>query len=106
MTMRSCDSEARLIEAYDTVTVTLHELLREKTFASHQRGKHWARKVKQGDEQYRDTGEWRMIRRVVDKQNRTYTERIVDPRGNVIQQRDESLSAHQGHGSACKGRSS
>lgn len=53
--------------------------------------------VKAGSEQYRETGEWRDIERVVDRENDLYRERIVDADGNEIKNVEEPLSDHQGH---------
>jgi hypothetical protein len=55
----------------------------------------------QGDELTRSTGRWATKRRLIDRENRRYQERVVEQgSGEVIRNIDEPLSAHRGHGSA------
>ena len=53
-----------------------------------------------GFDYHRATREWRQVCRVVDREGDRYTERIVDAAGNVVQEIDEPLSKHRGHGAA------
>ncbi len=53
-----------------------------------------------GADQFRETGEWRQVERVIDRENDRYTERIVDADGNVVREVDEPLSRHTGRGAA------
>jgi hypothetical protein len=52
-----------------------------------------------GDDLHRDSGQWRKIHRVIDRENDRYVERITDDEGNVVRDVDARLSAHRGHGS-------
>jgi hypothetical protein len=53
-----------------------------------------------GSELHKDSGEWRDIQRLLDREGDHYTERITDDAGNVVREVDEPLSDHQGHGAA------
>lgn len=53
-----------------------------------------------GDDYHRDTGEWRHLSRVIDRERDRYTERVSDAAGNVVRDVDEPLSEHRGHGAA------
>ncbi len=53
-----------------------------------------------GDDLFRDTGVWRKLDRVIDRDNAAYKEVITDPKtGKVIKHCEEPLSKHTGHGS-------
>ena len=55
----------------------------------------------QGDELTYATGLWATKRRLVDKENDRYQERVVEQgTGKVLRDIDEPLSAHRGRGSA------
>jgi hypothetical protein len=53
-----------------------------------------------GSDYHRDSGEWRQVSRVVDREHDRYTERIVDAEGNVVREVGESLHEHTGRGAA------
>jgi hypothetical protein len=53
-----------------------------------------------GDDYHRDSGEWRRVHRVIDRENDRYFERITDAAGNVVREVEHPLSEHQGHGAA------
>jgi phage FluMu protein Com len=53
-----------------------------------------------GADYHRDSGEWRQVSRVVDRDCRWYTERILDAQGNVVREVSEPLSEHTGRGAA------
>jgi hypothetical protein len=53
-----------------------------------------------GDDYHRDSGEWRQVSRVVDRDYDRYTERITDAEGNPVREVDEPLSEHTGRGAA------
>ena len=55
----------------------------------------------QGADLHRDTGTWRDLSRVIDKENDVYHEVIKDPTtGEVLHECKEPLSEHRGHGAA------
>jgi hypothetical protein len=57
--------------------------------------------VRSGDSWSRRLQRWMRLERRVDRAANRYTERLTDPRsGEVVHERDEPLSDHQGHGSA------
>jgi len=53
-----------------------------------------------GDDYHRDSGGWRQVSRVVDREHGRYTERIVDERGHIVREVDEPLQHHTGRGAA------
>ena len=55
----------------------------------------------EGDELRRSDGKWITKKRIIDKNNDSYFEEVVDPEtGKVIHKCEEPLSEHFGHGSA------
>lgn len=94
-----CGSTSRAFE------VTLHENItfREKVGIE---GKHPGEKKPfivevSGDDLFRKTGEWMKLSRVIDVENDSYCEIIIDPvTGKVVHICIEPLSKHRGHGSA------
>jgi hypothetical protein len=96
----TCGSLARIF----TVTVTDTAQVRERIAIKARRGE--VGKVRpfleqtHGDDYHRDSGEWREVTRVIDRENDRYTERIVDTAGNVVREVDEPLNEHRGHGAA------
>ena len=60
-----------------------------------------SREIDQGHDLHHRTGRWSLLHRLIDRRNDRYQERIVDAEtGQVLQEVDEPLSAHRGHGSA------
>lgn len=58
---------------------------------------------KVGDDLHRKTGIWNKLRRVIDRDNDSYSEEIMDPKtGQIIHKQEEPLSQHRGHGGAKK----
>jgi hypothetical protein len=53
-----------------------------------------------GDDYHQDTGEWRHVTRVIDREHDRYTERVIDTAGDVVREVDEPLSEHRGRGAA------
>jgi len=96
----SCESLARTVELALADSAQAHERIGLKA----RRGE--VGKVKpyleqtSGDDYHRDSREWRQVSRVIDREHDRYTERIVDAAGNVVQEVDEPLSEHRGHGAA------
>jgi hypothetical protein len=100
----SCGSLARRFELTLTATVQVHGRIGLK--ARHGD----VGKVKphleqtSGDDFHRDSGEWRQLSRVIDREHDRYTERIIDAAGDVVREIDEPLSGHRGHGAAKRQR--
>jgi hypothetical protein len=93
-----CGSTARHVELFVSETVTVREMVGVK--ARHgDHGKPF-REVKSGDELHRDTGEWRQVHRVVDRDNDQYDEIVRRPDGTVVREVHEPLSKHRGRGAA------
>lgn len=81
-------------------TITIHAKVGLKKFTS---GKKKAQQEAViGDDLHRDTGEWRKLERNIDRENDRYTETVINSAGNVVNQSDEPLSKHRGHGNAKK----
>lgn len=55
---------------------------------------------KWGDDLHRLSGVWNRLRRVIDRENDRYVEKIEAPDGTVLRDVDEPLPEHRGHGSA------
>lgn len=94
-----CRALARLFSISISETLTLHSSLAWK--AKHGgRGKPF-HEGKVGDEQHRDSGEWRRLARSIDREGDRYRERITRPNGEIIiRDVDEPLREHRGHESA------
>ena len=60
------------------------------------------REVKSGEELHRDSGEWRSIKRTVDRKTDRYRETVTRPDGEIVRNVDEKLSEHRGHGNAAR----
>ncbi len=96
----SCGSLARTVELTLTDSAQAHERIGVK--ARHGD----VGKVKphleqtSGDDFHRETGEWRQVSRVIDREHDRYTERIIDAAGNVVREVDEPLREHRGRGAA------
>jgi hypothetical protein len=93
-----CGGLGRNIEVGITDSVTVRDQLRMK--AKHAGDKRPFLESVSGSELHRDSGEWRDVQRVVDREGSRYTERITDESGNVFREVDEPLSEHQGRGAA------
>ena len=54
-----------------------------------------------GDDFYKKSGRWNKQERIIDRENDRYMKKIIDSEtGDVRRHCDETLSKHQGHGSA------
>jgi len=94
-----CGSVSRHFEVGISDTITLRSKLRGK--ARHPGEKRPSIEQTVGDDLHRKTGRWMKLHRVIDRLKNWYHERVIDPNsGQVIHECDESLTAHQGHGSA------
>jgi hypothetical protein len=96
----SCGSPKRTVALYLTGTIMPRSRLHLR--ARHgQPGKVTPHlEIIDGSDQFRDTGEWRQVRRVIDRESNHYTERILDADGNVVREVDEPLSRHTERGAA------
>lgn len=55
----------------------------------------------EGDDLRKSDGKWMQKRRIIDKTNDNYLEKVVDPEtGDVVHSCEEPLSEHFGHGAA------
>jgi len=95
----SCGSMTRAIHVTIRETVTIKEKLGLK--GRHvDGGKPFIEQV-QGDDLHRDTGAWRRLSRVIDRENDEYHEVVEDPAtGDILHECHEPLSQHRGHGAA------
>jgi hypothetical protein len=93
-----CGGLGRNIAVEVTDSVTVRDQRRMK--AKHAGDKRPFLESVSGSELHRDTGEWRDVQRVVDREGDHYSERITDEAGNVVREVDEPLSDHRGHGAA------
>jgi hypothetical protein len=93
-----CGGLGRNIAVEVTDLVTVRDQRRMK--AKHAGDKRPFLESVSGSELHRDTGEWRDVQRVVDREGDHYSERITDVAGNVVREVDEPLSDHRGHGAA------
>ena len=96
----SCGSTARTFAVTLTDKTEAHDSLATKARHGDVGTVKPYREAFSGFDYHRDTGEWRQVSRVVDREADRYTERIVDAAGNVVLDVDESLSDHRGHGAA------
>lgn len=53
-----------------------------------------------GEELHRDSGQWRHVERVIDRESGRYREQITDETGKVVREIDEPLADHRGRGAA------
>ena len=94
-----CGSQTRSFAVRIAESVTLREKRGMKLKRSG-KGKPAFESVS-GDDQYKKTGKWNKLDRVIDRENDRYKERIVDgDTGSTIRDVDEPLSEHQGRGAA------
>lgn len=92
-----CGSMARSIHVTIHGTVTIREKLGMKGRHA-DGGKPFIEQV-HGDDLHRDTGTWRHLSRVIDRENDLYYEVVKDPvTGEVLHECREPLSEHRGHG--------
>ncbi|MCA1696019.1 MAG: hypothetical protein LC749_15560 [Actinobacteria bacterium] len=94
----SCRSTSRFVSLHVTETITVHESVGLK--ARHGRGRTPFREVRSGADLHRDTGEWRTIHRVIDRENDHYDEVVTSADGHVVREVHEPLSQHTGRGAA------
>lgn len=90
-----------------SIHVTIHEAvtIKEKLGMKGRHaggGKPYIEQV-QGDDLHRDTGTWRRLSRIIDRENDMYHEVVKDSAtGEVLHECREPLSEHRGHGTAKK----
>ena len=94
-----CGSMTRAIHVTVRDTVTIKEKLGMK--GRHAGGgKPFVEQV-YGDDLHRDTGSWRHLSRVIDRENDEYHEVVKDPAtGEILHECHEPLSQHRSHGAA------
>ena len=104
----SCGSTARTFDLHLTASFTVRTKLAGKVRNPSSRRPFL--EFIMGDDQFRRTGQWNTLERVIDRRRDYYREIIRDPAGNIIHYCEERLSEHRGHGlavgltSACSGR--
>lgn len=94
-----CGSKTRVVSIEMDGTVTVHSKLGMK--ARHtQKGRPFLEQIT-GDDLHRKTGKWMKVQRVIGRAKNWYREIVQDPEtGEVVQQSEEPLTEHRGHGSA------
>ena len=96
----ACGSIVR--DHYVTMTFGIETAVYPKTRARHRDGgSKVLREETQGWDFYKATGEWRIMRRLIDWAKDWYEESFKDPKtGKTIYDQAHRLSEHHGHGSA------
>jgi hypothetical protein len=97
----TCGGSERVAHVFATDGGGSHEMARVKARrpgATGKRGVHY--EVKAGDDYTRSTGTWSEVYRVIDRENDRYAERVTTSDGTIVRDVEESLSDHQGRGSA------
>lgn len=98
-----CDSGERLVKiaVHDELSVALREQIRAKMKDDSLPSKKKVRKeIVAGDDYRKSRGDWVYKKRVIDRDNDLYIEKISDlTTGEVIRDIREPLSKHWGHGS-------
>jgi len=95
----SCGSITRAIHVTIRDMVTFKEKLGLKGRHA-DGGKPFIEQI-QGDDLHRDTGTWRRLSRVIDRENDKYHEVVKDPATcDILHECHEPLSQHRGHGAA------
>ncbi|HJW85459.1 MAG TPA: hypothetical protein VJ440_02365 [Candidatus Brocadiaceae bacterium] len=99
----SCGSTARNIHVTINETVTMREKLGLK--GRHPGGKKPFIEQVSGDDLHRKSGKWMIHSRVIDRDNDSYHEVVMDPTNDkIVHECKEPLSQHRGHGSAKRKR--
>jgi len=95
----ACGSMTRAIHVTVHDTVTIREKLGMKGRHA-DGGKPFIEQV-HGADLHRDTGTWRHLSRIIDRENDQYYEVVKDPvTGKILHECREPLSKHRGHGAA------
>jgi len=94
----SCGSMGRSIHAEIHDTIILREKLGLK--GRHTGGKKPFIEQVSGDDLHRKSGTWMKHSRIIDRDNDSYHEVVIDPNsGKIVHECKEPLSQHRGHGS-------
>jgi NAD-dependent SIR2 family protein deacetylase len=96
----ACGSLARTMNVTLNDSIQVHESLAIKMRHGEVGKVKPFREQTSGEDYHQDTGEWRQVSRLVDRENDRYAERIIDVAGNVVREVDEPLSQHRGRGAA------
>lgn len=95
----ACNSLTRAIDVTVHDSVTIREKLGLKGRHA-DGGKPFIEQV-HGADLHRDTGTWRYLDRIIDRENDKYYEVVKDPEtGEILHECQEPLSKHRGHGAA------
>lgn len=93
-TVRLNIHENAVIEVHDSVTGKT----KDSNYSSKRNPRH---EFFEGDDLRKSDGKWMKKRRVIDKYNNKYLEKVVDPEtGEIVHHNEESLTDHFNHGSA------
>jgi len=99
----SCGSISRALVRVINEKVPVRDRFQSKLKGALLRPGRPARELKQGHDLHRKTGIWRLLSRLIDRENDLYHEKIVNTEtGEVVHELKERLSEHVGHGSAKK----
>ena len=91
-------------DASDALVATVYDQQRLRTKDPSRPSKDKLRKeILSGYDLHRDTGKWNLKDRIIDRDNDSYFEHVVDPNtGETIHKCEESLKDHLNHGCAKK----
>lgn len=94
-----CRSTKKTFNIQMEAHITLREMLGLKMRAKGEKDP--SVEIKQGDNLYVETGKWHKLLQRIDRKNNRYQKIITDSEtGEIIRDVDESLTDHQGYGSA------
>ncbi len=100
-----CGKSGREIFLEETVNIGIFDssLHKKKVPVKFKKKKHVAVELFQGAEKSKKLNRFIQKIRIIDRENNSYFEKVVDPKTNeVIRYCDEPLNQHWGHGSAKK----
>ncbi len=96
-----CNTKKRKVYLKLRDSITIYNNLRTKTRKDIGGKTKITEEQKIGDDYHRKTKKWNFLHRIIDRLNDRYYEVIKDRNtGKVIEETEEKLSEHQGHGSA------
>ena len=97
----ACGSTARKFGVIATATVQARSSLAMKAKHDGATGRHkWFVEQFEGWSLHRDSGRYRKVSQIVDRDNDRYRKLVTDEDGRVVKDVDEALSAHRGRGNA------
>ena len=96
-----CGSTARKFGVIVAETIQARSSLAMKAKHDAATGKHkWYLEQFEGWSLHRDSGQYRKVSQIVDRENDRYRKLVTDEDGRVVRDVDEALTAHRGRGDA------